>query len=190
MLDVLDKGKGAVVIIGIETTDGNSGEPLMYNESTLFIRGSGGFGGPKDRQSPADAAAVAKIDIPNRAPDYVVKEKTSEDQAALYRLSGDYNPLHIDPEMSKMGGFDVPILHGLCSFGIGVKHVFRKICNSDSFAVKSVKARFVKHVFPGETLETAMWRDGGRVMFQVRVVERNEVAVVGAVELAQLKSKL
>jgi multifunctional beta-oxidation protein len=190
VIDILDKGKGASVVIGVTTTD-ESNEVVFENEFTLFIRGSGGFGG---QQKGADrGAATAANTIPNRKPDAVVTEKTSEDQAALYRLSGDYNPLHIDPEMSAIGGFDVPILHGLCSFGISGKHVLKTFGNNDPETFKNIKARFAKHVFPGETLETSMWKEGNKVIFQTRVVERDVIAISNAaVELtaAARESKL
>ncbi|KAF7730589.1 hypothetical protein EC973_001971 [Apophysomyces ossiformis] len=182
VVDILDKGKGAAVTIGVTTTDG-SGEVVFENEFTLFIRGSGGFGGPK--KGADRGAATASNTPPNRKPDAIVTEKTNEDQAALYRLSGDYNPLHIDPSMSAIGGFDVPILHGLCSFGVSGKHVLKTFGNNDPASFKNIKARFAKHVFPGETLETQMWKEGSKVIFQTRVVERDVIAISNAaVELA------
>ncbi|KAI9477831.1 MAG: hypothetical protein EXX96DRAFT_650255 [Benjaminiella poitrasii] len=191
LIDILDKGKGASVIINVTTTD-ESDEVVFENEFTLFIRGSGGFGG---QSKGADrGAATATNTVPNRKPDAVVTEKTSEDQAALYRLSGDYNPLHIDPDMSAVGGFDVPILHGLCSFGISGKHVLKTFGNNDPATFANIKARFAKHVFPGETLETSMWKEGNKVIFQTRVVERDVIAISNAaVELnvsATRESKL
>ncbi|RCI03338.1 hypothetical protein CU098_011531, partial [Rhizopus stolonifer] len=189
LIDILDKGKGASVIIGVTTTD-ESGEVVFENEFTLFIRGSGGFGG--NSKGADRGAATATNAVPNRKPDAVVTEKTHEDQAALYRLSGDYNPLHIDPEMSSMGGFDVPILHGLCSFGISGKHVLKTFGNNDPETFSNIKARFAKHVFPGETLETSMWKEGNKVIFQTRVVERDVIAISNAaVELKNARdSKL
>lgn len=190
VIDILDKGKGASVVIGVTTVD-ESNEVVFENEFTLFIRGSGGFGG---QSKGADrGAATAANKIPNRKPDAVVSEKTNEDQAALYRLSGDYNPLHIDPEMSAIGGFNVPILHGLCSFGISGKHVLKTFGNNNPETFKNIKARFAKHVFPGETLETSMWKEGNKVIFQTRVVERDVIAISNAaVELntAARESKL
>jgi acyl dehydratase len=195
VVDILDKGKGCVVTVGVKTAD-EDGNDICVNEFTMFIRGSGGFGGKKDG---ADrGAATAANQIPARKPDHVVQEKTSEDQAALYRLSGDWNPLHIDPEMAAVGGFDVPILHGLCSFGVAGKHIFKTYCNNDATQFKNIKVRFAKTVNPGETLETSMWREGNKVLFQVRVVERDAIVISNAaVELqgdalknAPAKSKL
>jgi len=180
VLDVLDKGSGAAVTVGVHTHDADSGKLLFYNEGTTFIRGLGKFNGPTARSQVPYPAAVAKNDPPKRNPDAIVQEKTSERMAAIYRLSGDYNPLHIDPEMSKMGGFDVPILHGLGTCAVAGKHVLRTMCNNDPSLFKSIKVRFAKHVFPGETLETLMWKEGNRVIFQVRVVERNVYAITNA----------
>lgn len=178
IVDILDKGKGASVVLGVTTKDA-SGDVVCVNEFTFFIRGSGGFGGKKDSDR---GAATATNEPPKRAPDFVIREKTSPDQAALYRLSGDYNPLHIDPQMSSMGGFEIPILHGLCSFGISGKHVFEKYGD-----YKSIKARFAKHVFPGETIETSMWKEGDKVIFISKVVERDVVCISSAaVELRGL----
>ncbi|EGF82045.1 hypothetical protein BATDEDRAFT_86773 [Batrachochytrium dendrobatidis JAM81] len=176
IIDILDKGKGAAVILGVTTKD-SSGDVVTENQFTFFIRGSGGFGGKKDSER---GAATAANDPPKRAPDHITREKTYDDQAALYRLSGDYNPLHIDPQMSAMGGFKIPILHGLATFGISGKHVFAKYANNDPTKFKSIKARFTKHVFPGETLETHMWKEGSKVIFITRVVERNEVVISNA----------
>ena len=178
VVDVLDKGKGVVLILGVTSKD-TSGNVVCYNEYSNFIRGVSGVGNKKavDR-----GAATAANVPPKRAPDAVVKEKTTPDQAAIYRLNGDRNPLHIDPDMAKMGGFDVPILHGLCTFGIATKHVFQKYANADPAKIKSVKARFAKHVFPGETLQTEMWKsdDGRKIFFQVRVLERDVLAITNA----------
>ena len=182
IVDVVDKGKGTTVTIGVSTYD-EKGNLVCENEFTNFIRGMGGFGGTPVARKPA---AVDENKPPSRAPDAVVKEVVNSDQAALYRLSGDYNPLHIDPEMSKMGGFDVPILHGLCTFGIAGKHVLKTFGKNDSANFKSIKVRFAKHVFPGETLETQMWKEGSKVYFNVRVVERDVLAISNAaVELRE-----
>ncbi|KAJ3276856.1 hypothetical protein HDV01_002911 [Terramyces sp. JEL0728] len=171
IIDILDKGKGAAVVLGVSTKDA-SGDVVAENEFTFFIRGSGGFGGKKDSDR---GAATAANEPPNRAPDHVVREKTSEDLAALYRLSGDWNPLHIDPSMSAMGGFKVPILHGLCSYGIAGKHIYSKYGD-----IASIKTRFASPVYPGETLETSMWKEGDKVIFVVKVVERDVVAISSA----------
>jgi acyl dehydratase len=177
IIDILDKGKGAVVVLGVTTKDA-SGDVVTENEFSFFIRGMGGFGGRKE--SSDRGAATASNDAPSRPADAVVREKVPEDLAALYRLSGDYNPLHIDPNMASMGGFDVPILHGLATFGIAGKHIFKTFCKGDPSLFKSIKVRFAKHVFPGETIETHMWKEGSKVIFIVKVVERDVIAVSNA----------
>ncbi|CAG8685766.1 7592_t:CDS:2, partial [Racocetra persica] len=177
LIDILDKGKGVSVILGVTTKD-EKGDVIFENESTLFIRGIGGFGGKK---TGADRGpATASNTPPKRPPDAVVSEKTLESQAALYRLSGDYNPLHIDPNMSAMGGFEVPILHGMCTYSISGKHVYTKYCNNDPNNFKSIKGRLASPVFPGETLETQMWKEGNKIIFQTRVVERDVICLAAA----------
>ncbi|PWZ02886.1 putative multifunctional beta-oxidation protein [Testicularia cyperi] len=178
LMEVLDKGKAAAVTSIVHTYEKEGGDLVFESQSTVFIRGSGGFGGKKTGKDRGAASAANKP--PSRKPDKVVTEKTTESQAALYRLSGDYNPLHIDPNFAKIGGFDKPILHGLCSFGISGKHIFRAYG-----AYKDIKVRFTGHVFPGETLETSMWKEGNKVIFTTRVVERNTQALgAAAVTLA------
>ncbi|KAJ5895294.1 hypothetical protein N7495_006985 [Penicillium taxi] len=175
LIDVVDKGNAALVVTGFTTKDAKTGEDLFYNESTVFIRGSGGFGGSPKPTSVRAKAATAAYKPPNRQPDSVIEEKTSEDQAALYRLNGDLNPLHIDPEFSKVGGFKTPILHGLCSLGISGKHVFGKYG-----AYKNLKVRFAGVVLPGQTLRTEMWKEGNTVLFQTIVVDTGKPAITGA----------
>ncbi|KAJ5579991.1 uncharacterized protein N7459_005976 [Penicillium hispanicum] len=175
LIDVVDKGNAALVVAGYTTKDAKTGEDLFYNESTVFIRGSGGFGGSPKPTAARPKAATASYKPPQRKPDAVVEEKTSEDQAALYRLNGDRNPLHIDPDFSKVGGFKIPILHGLCSLGVSGKHVFGKYG-----AYKNLKVRFAGVVLPGQTLRTEMWKEGNTVLFQTTVVETGKPAISGA----------
>ena len=184
LLEVVDKGKGAVVVIATITKDVDSGKEVFYNESSIFIRGSGGFGGPTRGSDRGSATALNKM--PAGAPTKVTEEKTSPDQAALYRLSGDRNPLHIDPDFSKVGGFPQPILHGLCFMGISGKHVY------EAFGpVRNIKVRFAGAVLPGQTLRTEMWRNGGKVFFQSTVVETGKLAIAGGgAELVGGESKL
>ncbi|CAD6586281.1 MAG: hypothetical protein TREMPRED_004380 [Tremellales sp. Tagirdzhanova-0007] len=173
IMEVLDKGKSAMVTLIVDTKDKTTGESLFENQSTVVLRGSGGFGGKKigsDR-----GAASALNSLPKRQPDAVMEEKTTDEQAALYRLSGDYNPLHIDPSFASMGGFPKPILHGLCFMGIAGKHVLKK-CGPYS----DIKVRFAGTVIPGETLVTEMWKEGEKVIFQCKVKERNTVALSNA----------
>ncbi|KAK1673720.1 short chain dehydrogenase [Colletotrichum godetiae] len=184
LLEVVDKGNAAIVKSGITTIHAETKEPVFYNEMTVFLRGCGGFGGQK---KPADrGASTATNKPPSRHPDVVVEEKTTEEQAALYRLSGDYNPLHVDPAFAKMGGFKAPILHGLCFFGVAGKAVYERFG-----PVKNIKVRFAGTVIPGQTLVTEMWKDGGKVIFQTKVKETGKLAIGGAAaELVDDKSKL
>jgi multifunctional beta-oxidation protein len=184
LIEVVDKGAAGVVVTGTTTKDANTGEDIFYNESTIFIRGSGGFGGPKKGGDRGASTAIHKP--PGRAPDAVVEEKTTEEQAAIYRLSGDRNPLHIDPDFSKIGGFKVPILHGLCFFGISGKHVLQTYG-----PYKNIKVRFAGTVLPGQTLKTEMWKVGNKVIFQTTVVETGKLCISGAgAELLGAGSKL
>ncbi|KAK0385564.1 hypothetical protein NLU13_6743 [Sarocladium strictum] len=172
LVQVVDKGKDVLVVQGFTTVD-ERGTEVFYNETTVLVRGGGGFGGdPKLRDR---GAATASNTPPSRSPDHVVEEKTAEGQAALYRLNGDFNPLHIDPEFSAKGGFKTPILHGLCSLGIAGKHIFQTFGS-----YKNLKARFTSPVLPGQTLRTEMWRDKDKVLFQVVVLETGKKAISGA----------
>ncbi|KAI1612333.1 peroxisomal hydratase-dehydrogenase-epimerase [Exophiala viscosa] len=183
LIEVVDKGNAALVRRGSTTFDG-AGKPLFYTESLAFIRGSGGFGGQK---KPSDrGAATAPNDPPTRAPDHVAEEKTSEDIAALYRLMGDKNPLHIDPKFSSVGGFKVPILHGLATFGITGKHVFQTYG-----PFKNIKVRFSGTVLPGQTIVTEMWKEGRKVIYRAKVKETGKGCISNAaVELLGAKSTL
>jgi len=172
--DIFDKGKNALVITAITTSD-DQGNELAYNELTTFVRGAGGWGG--------DRGPSAEVNVPpNRAPDAVVEEKTSPNQALLYRLSGDWNPLHADPGFAKNFGFERPILHGLCSFGFAARHVIAKFCpNADPRFFKSIKVRFADTVFPGETLVTEMWKEGDqKIVFRTKVKERDKTVISNA----------
>ncbi|HTJ46410.1 MAG TPA: SDR family NAD(P)-dependent oxidoreductase [Kofleriaceae bacterium] len=172
--DIFDKGKNALVITEITTYD-DDGNELVKNELTTFVKGAGGWGG--DRGPSADVNVP-----PDRAPDKVIEEKTSSNQALLYRLSGDWNPLHADPGFAKAFGFDRPILHGLCFFGYAGRHVISAFApegNPDYF--KSIRVRFAKSVLPGDTLVTEMWRESPtKIVFRTKVKERDEVCISNA----------
>uniref|UniRef100_V9KEA7 Peroxisomal multifunctional enzyme type 2 n=1 Tax=Callorhinchus milii TaxID=7868 RepID=V9KEA7_CALMI len=171
--DVLDKGSGAVIIVDVYTYNG--GDLICYNQFTLFVVGAGGFGGKRT----SDKAKVT-MNPPSRAPDAVMNDITSADQAALYRLSGDWNPLHIDPNFAALGGFKQPILHGLCSFGFAVRHVLKQYANDDVTKFQAMKARFAKPVIPGQMLQTEMWKEGNRIHIQMKVKETSDVVLAGA----------
>jgi NAD(P)-dependent dehydrogenase (short-subunit alcohol dehydrogenase family)/acyl dehydratase/putative sterol carrier protein len=170
--DIFDKGKNALVVTEVTSYDAQTGEPLVRNEITTFVRGAGGWGGER--------GPVTDIPPPERAPDAVVTEKTHENQALLYRLSGDWNPLHADPEFARNFGFQKPILHGLCTFGYVGRHVIKAFANGDPRLFKSIRVRFADTVLPGETLRTEMWKDGERVIIRCKAVERDKVVISNA----------
>ena len=158
VVGVYDKGSGAVIASESESVDVASGEPLFELKSHVFIRGEGGFGGDR---GPSD-----KIEFPSSKPDQETTVQTREDQALLYRLSGDRNPLHSDPEFAKMAGFPKPILHGLCTYGFTGRALLHTLCGSDPAKFKRMEGRFSKPVFPGDALTVRMWVDGNEALFQ------------------------
>ncbi|HVP04219.1 MAG TPA: MaoC/PaaZ C-terminal domain-containing protein [Dehalococcoidia bacterium] len=168
---VYDKGKGALVTIETTTKDAG-GDVVFTNTSGIFVRGAGGFGG--ERGPEAGNAA------PDRAPDKTVQMPTLDIQAAIYRLSGDRNPLHIDPAFAKMAGFDRPILHGLCTFGHVGRAVLAEYCGNDPARFVSMSVRFSGVVYPGDTIITDMWDEGsGKILVQARTQE-GRVAISNA----------
>ena len=164
-----DKGKAALFTIEVES--GPAGDPLFTNRFTIFARGEGGFGGDPNSPAPGNTP-------PDRAPDAVAESPTMSHQALIYRLSGDKNPLHADPDFAKLGGFDTPILHGLCTFGIACKAVVDTLLDGDVTAVKRYQVRFTGVVFPGETVVTSMWREGDRIILSATTRERGDKAVL------------
>ena len=163
-------GKGAIMLFDVEIRDQASGTPLATNTYTSFARGDGGFGGPP-------GAPPAPHPVPTRAPDAVFEQTTLATQALFYRLCGDRNPLHADPEYARRGGYPRPILHGLCTFGHAVAAVVRKACDYDADRIEELAVRFTRPVFPGDTLRTEIWTDGPVVSFRTRVKDRDEVVL-------------
>ncbi|VVC40772.1 Short-chain dehydrogenase/reductase, conserved site,Short-chain dehydrogenase/reductase SDR,SCP2 sterol- [Cinara cedri] len=180
--DVLDKGNNAVIVVDGKTYN-ESGELIATSQICSFVLSAGGFGGK--RFSNVIVPVLAK---PNRSPDSTVKEKTSVNQAAIYRLTGDLNPLHIDPSFAMAAGYKVPILHGLATLGMSVRHILKQYANNDSKLFKSLKVRFSKPVVPGQTLCTSMWREENRIHFTTTVLETNTIVLSGAyMELHEVK---
>jgi len=160
IVGIYDKGKGAVVRLSSESKYVDSGKPAWTTRFAAFIRGEGGFGesrGPEIADPPK---------MPDTAPDHEVTVATRPDQALLYRLSGDRNPLHSDPELAKFAGFDRPILHGLCSYGFTGRALLHELCGSDVEKFGAMDARFSKPVMPGDILTVRMWDVDGGAHFQ------------------------
>jgi acyl dehydratase len=165
-----DKGKAAVV----ETTTTatlDDGSPLYTNTSSAFIRGEGGWGGDRGPSGP-------KNEPPEREPDQAVSYQTSRDQAFVYRLSGDRNPLHTDPSFAAMGGFDTPILHGLCTYGFTGRALLHALCGSDPARFQHIEGRFASPVFPGESLTIRMWETDDGAVFTTSAGSGDDERVV------------
>ncbi len=161
--------KGSAAVIGITTTATDDNGPLFSATANIFARGSGGFGGER---GPSTKGVNAP---PERAPDHTVSDDTRLEQAAIYRLSGDRNPLHIDPEFAKVGGFDTPILHGLCTYGFVGRAILKTLCGNDPARFKSFEARFSDVVYPGDTIITKLWVDGKEAIVQAETQKGNVV---------------
>ena len=155
---IYDKGSAAVLEFTSESKNVATGEVLLRTRTSLFCRGEGGWGG--------DRGPSEKILFPDRTPDRQVSYTTREDQALTYRLSGDRNPLHSDPSFSAMGGFEKPILHGLCTYGFTGRGLLNELCDGEAGRFKSMNARFSKPVIPGDTLTVSMWVDGREALFR------------------------
>ena len=155
---IWDKGSAAVLEFEATSTSIATGKPLLKTSSSLFCRGEGGWGGER---GPSE-----KIEFPNREPDHKTTYATREDQALTYRLSGDRNPLHSDPSFAAMGGFDRPILHGLCTWGFTGRALLHALCGSDPARFKSMNSRFSRPVMPGDELTISMWVDGNTALFR------------------------
>ncbi|WP_336270460.1 MaoC/PaaZ C-terminal domain-containing protein [Vreelandella arctica] len=170
--DVIDKGasKGALILSERTVRDADTDEALCTLSMTTMARGDGGFGGP-DAQSPKPDP------IPEREPDMLCELPTLPQQALIYRLSGDYNPLHADPDVATNAGFKAPILHGLCTFGVACHALLKTLCDYDPARFHRMRVRFSAPVYPGETICTEIWREGDSVAFRCRSVERDLVVI-------------
>jgi acyl dehydratase len=158
--DVWDKGKAAVIVQEGEATD-DAGEPLFTTRSSIFVRGEGGWGG--------DRGPSTKVEVPGDEPDLEASYDVTPQQALLYRLCGDRNPLHADPVFAEKAGFPAPILHGLCSYAIVLRTLVQGMLDGDSTRVGGFTARFAGVVFPGETIRTRSWDQGDRVVVEATV---------------------
>ena len=147
---IYDKGSGALVVTENVAVDASTGEPLVTSRGSTFIRGEGGFGGPR---GPVDEPGW---ELPDRAPDHQVVRETRPEQALIYRLSGDRNPLHVDPKFAARGGFSQPILHGLCTYGVTGRALLRALCDGDPARFRSMSGRFSRPVLPGEPLTVSI----------------------------------
>jgi acyl dehydratase len=156
-----DKGSAGLVVLESESRHAATGELAFTNRTALFIRGAGGFGGPRNPEGDEESALAAEA-LPSREPDEVVTYATRPDQALLYRLSGDRNPLHSDPTFAKRAGFDRPILHGLCTYGFTGRALLHTVCSSDPARFGAMRARFSKPTMPGDTLTISVWDIGDR----------------------------
>lgn len=172
VIDVIDKGadKGALITLERKIFAKSSGDLLNEQQAIIFARGNGGFGGPK-------TAGPAPHPLPDRTPDHVCDIPTSTQAALLYRLSGDYNPLHADPALAQKVGFKAPILHGLASYGVAARALLKACAINDATHLKSFNLRFSSPVYPGETIRTEVWQDGNNLSFRARVVERDVVVL-------------
>jgi len=173
---IWDKGKGAVVEMVSEAVLVSTGKPLLKTRMSAFIRGEGGFGGER--------GPSAKFEAPSRKPDHEVSYQTREDQALLYRLSGDRNPLHSDPSFAKLGGFERPILHGLCTYGFTGRALLHTLCGSDPARFQAMDARFSKPVIPGDALTVCMWVEGNECTFQTKNQDGDVVIDQGRMRFA------
>jgi acyl dehydratase len=171
-LSVVDKGAGHGALLNIESliTDAASSELCASSITTLFCRGDGGSGAPA-------GGALLPHEIPARVHDAQLALPTRPDQALLYRLNGDRNPLHCDPQVAQAAGFERPILHGLCTYGIACRAVLQTYCDYDAARLLAFDVRFASPVYPGDTILTRMWKDGPVVSFECSVAEREAIVI-------------
>jgi acyl dehydratase len=174
VLEVIDKGaeKGALITIQRKLYDDATAVCYCTQRSTAFARGDGGFGGPQTKSPQA-------VLMPDRAPDFSIDIQVSPQAALLYRLSGDYNPLHADPVVAKKAGFDRPILHGLATYGVAARALVSALKIADLASFRGFGARFSAPVYPGETIRTLIWKEGHKVFFRSDCLQREVVVLSG-----------
>jgi acyl dehydratase len=173
IIGIYDMKKFAALSVRTESSVVD-GPKVFETEWSIIVRGGGGFGGPHPPKE-EDCSIPAE-----RAPDFRHEQQTVAEQALLYRLNGDINPLHANPEVAKAAGFDRPILHGLATFGFACRAISLHACQGDASRLESIRGQFRRPVLPGDTLVTEGWRDGSRVVYRVSVKERDEVVVANA----------
>ena len=173
---VVDKGagKGALVVTERRTSDAATGQLLATVEHVSFCRADGGFA---TAEHPGDTAPEALPAVPERAPDAVLDLPTLPSAALLYRLNGDRNPIHAWPSAARVAGFDRPILHGLCTYGMAARALVRMACGGDGARLASIATRFSSPVWPGDTLSVRLWQDGDRLQFAVWAKERDRMVL-------------
>ena len=174
---IYDKGKAALVVTESTIVDASTGAPLATTRGSVFIRGEGGFGGER-------GPSESDWEMPTRAADMTVTYQTRPEQALLYRLTGDRNPLHSDPKFAARGGFPRPILHGMCTYGYTGRALLHAVCGSDPARFKSMEGRFTRPVMPGGELSVAIWVDGGTAYFRTTsngatVIDRGRLSFIG-----------
>jgi acyl dehydratase len=169
IVGIYDKGSGAVIAIESVSTEVSTGRPMFTNRSSIFLRGEGGWGGER--------GPSGKLEGPDRSPDHQVSYATRGDQALLYRLSGDRNPLHSDPKFAAMAGYPRPILHGLCTYGFTGRALLHTLCGWDPDSLISMAGRFSKPVLPGDELTIAIWELGDGAAFFRTATQNGEVVI-------------
>lgn len=182
---ITDKGagKGAIAVQLRELIDQATGETVALSRNVTFLRGDGGFSETSGVSDPGPEALPA---VPERAADMEVSYTSLPQAALIYRLSGDYNPLHADPDFSAKAGFEKPILHGLCTYGMAARAVIEKVLDFDASRLKRIAVRFTSPVWPGETVRYELWRESATVVRLRATVDARNVVVLnnGLVEVA------
>jgi acyl dehydratase len=175
--DLVDRGGGALGLFEVETRDQRTGELLLRNVASMYLKGLGGFGKTADQP-------YERLATPDREPDRTGVVTLIPQQAFIYRLSGDRNPMHVDPEVAARAGYEQPLMHGLCTYGMVCKSIVDLMLDGDPAGVRQYRARFAGPVFPGDTLEISLWREPDRVLASARTREREGTALVGSALLS------